>query len=122
MMIEERQDVVILKGDKEKIEQLKSMHGLKRGEGICLLREDVPKVVMEEAEACRAKAERAEEAARTERAFYEERIRQLERDKAELTKEAEELRKTTLEAVTAREKAEERMYKLETAFIEASIK
>ena len=122
MMIEERQDVVILKGDKEKIEQLKSMHGLKRGEGICLLREDVPKEVLEEAEAYKAQAIKIRDQALSEKVFYEEKIRKLEKEKAELQQEVDKLRKTTIEAVTAKERAEERMHKLEAAFIEASIK
>ena len=44
MMIEERKDVVILKGGQEELDEYKAKHGLTKGEGACcILKEDMPK-------------------------------------------------------------------------------
>ena len=99
MMIEEKRNVTIMTGNKAELDEYKAKHGLKKGEGICVLSANVP-----------------------EDAYYKEKIKQLEKEKADLARELNEVRTELLSvSATARERAI-RIRKLEEALIEAAIK
>ena len=99
MMIEEKRNVTVMTGSKAELEEYKAKHDLKKEDGICILTANVP-----------------------EDAYYKEKIKQLEKEKADLIKE---LNKTLTDLLNVSDKSNEqsiRIRKLEEAFIEAAIR
>lgn len=108
MMIEERKDVVILKGGQEELDEYKAKHGLTKGEGACcILKEDMPKKM-------------AADIPRD--GYYKEKIATLEKKNDMLLKEREAGIRTRLEQAAIIEEQRERIAKLEKALVEAAIK
>ena len=107
MMYEERKDVVIVKGGQKELEELKEKHGLTRGEGVCILASDAPRVL---------KADVPDDA------FYKEKISNLMKERDAAIAENLKLSNLLNEAGAKIEDQKGRIAKLEHALIEASIK
>lgn len=114
MMLEERKDVVIVSGSKEEIKKLKESPNLKRGEGVCIMKEDLQGAIPEAPKVYRADV--------PQDAFYKEKISSQAREIQSLTEELGACRKkiASLEQEILDKKL--RMDKLESALIEAAIK
>ena len=108
MLMEERKDVVIFKGSDEEVKRLKEEMGLVRGDGVCIMAADAPKKVY--------RADVPSDA------FYKEKIAAQAKRIQELEEELKESRRTESDAVRDLHQAEQRILKLESAFIEAAIK
>ena len=113
MLMEERKDVVIFKGSDEEIRQLKERTNLVRGEGVCVMAQDVPEEIKNAPKKYTANV--------PDDAFYKEKIKAHEKRIQELEEELTEARKTAVTALHDLHQAEQRMNKLEAAFIEAAI-
>ena len=98
-MIEEKRNVTIMTGSQTELDEYKAKHDLKKENGICIISANVP-----------------------EDAYYKEKIKQLEKEKADLIKELNETRAELLSVSAASEEKDVRIRKLEEAFIEAAIK
>ena len=114
MLMEERKDVVIIKGNEEEIRKLKESRNLVRGEGVCVMAQDVPEELRNATKVYKADV--------PDDAFYKEKIKAQEKRIQELEEELKESQKTAITAIHDLHQAEQRMHKLETAFIEEAIK
>lgn len=106
MMIEERKDVVILKGGQEEVDEYKAKHGLTKGEGACCIL-NMPKKMTADI---------------PRDGYYKEKIATLEKKNDMLLKEKEAGIRIRLEQAAIIEEQRERIAKLEKALVEAAIK
>ena len=114
MVMEERKDVVIFKGSDEEVRQLKEKMKLVRGEGVCVMAQDVPEEIKN--------APKTYKADIPDDAFYKEKIKSQEKKIHELEEELKDAQKNAITAIHDLHQAEQRICKLEAAFIEAAIK
>ena len=122
MMLEERKDVVIISGSKEEIKKLKESPNLKRGDEVCIMKEDLPQIVPEIPEKAGTSVTKVFKADVPQDAFYKEKISSQAREIQSLTEELDACHKkiASLEQDILDKKI--RMHKLEAALIDAAIK
>lgn len=108
MIIEERNDVAIITGTQEEIEAYKAEHGLKRGEGMCILAADVAADIV------------GKEVLNT--GYYKEKIESQATRIQELEKENDKLNAYLLKAESKIKGQDEKISKLERAVIDAAIR
>ena len=99
MKIEEKKNVTIMTGSMEEIDEYKAKHDLKEGGGICALSANIP-----------------------DDGYYKEKIKQLEKEKADLERELRQVRADLFNAAEVCSERADRIRKLEAALIEAAIK
>ena len=114
MMLEERKDVVIVSGSKEEIEKLKENPNLKRGEGVCIMKEDLQEAIPEAPKVYRADVPHD--------AFYKEKINSQAREIQSLTEELNACHKKIAQLEDDVFNKKVRIHKLEAALVEAAIK
>ena len=114
MMLEERKDVVIVSGSKEEIKRLKESPNLKRGEGVCIMKEDLPDAIPEAPKVYRADIPHD--------AFYKEKINSQTREIQSLTEELDACHKKIAQLEDDVFNKKVRIHKLEAALVEAAIK
>lgn len=114
MMLEERKDVVIVSGSKEEIKKLKENPNLKRGEGVCIMKEDLQEAIPEAPKVYRADVPHD--------AFYKEKINSQAREIQSLTEELDACHKKIAQLEDDAFNKKVRIHKLEAALVEAAIK
>lgn len=114
MMLEERKDVVIVSGSREEIKKLKESPNLKRGEGVCIMKEDLPDAIPEAPKVYRADI--------PDDAFYKEKINSQTREIQSLTEELDACHKKIAQLEDDVFNKKMRIHKLEAALVEAAIK
>ena len=114
MMLEERKDVVIVSGSKEEIKKLKENPNLKRGEGVCIMKEDLQEAIPEAPKVYRADVPHD--------AFYKEKINSQAREIQNLTEELDACHKKIAHLDEELINKKMRIHKLEAALVEAAIK
>lgn len=114
MMLEERKDVVIVSGSREEIKKLKESPNLKRGEGVCIMKEDLQGAIPEAPKAYRADIPHD--------AFYKEKINSQAREIQNLTEELDACHKKIAHLDEELINKKMRIHKLEAALVEAAIK
>ena len=114
MMLEERKDVVIVSGSKEEIKKLKENPNLKRGEGVCIMKEDLQEAIPEAPKVYRADVPHD--------AFYKEKINSQAREIQNLTEELDACHKKIAHLDEELIAKKLRIHKLEAALVEAAIK
>lgn len=114
MMLEERNDVVIVSGSEEEIKKLKASPNLKRGEGVCIMKSDLQDAIPDAPKVFKADIPHD--------AFYKEKINSQAREIQSLTEELDACHKKI--AILEKEILDKklRMHKLESALVEAAIK
>ena len=114
MMLEERKDVVIVSGSREEIKRLKESPNLKRGEGVCIMKEDLQGAIPE--------APKVYKADIPHDAFYKEKINSQTREIQSLTEELDACHKKIAQLEDDVLNKKMRIHKLEAALVEAAIK
>lgn len=114
MMFEERNDVVIVSGSEEEIKKLKASPNLKRGEGVCIMKSDLPGAIPEAPKVFKADIPHD--------AFYKEKINSQAREIQSLTEELDACHKKIAHLDEELINKKMRIHKLEAALVEAAIK
>ncbi len=114
MMLEERNDVVIVSGSEEEIKKLKASPNLKRGEGVCIMKSDLQDAIPDAPKVFKADV--------PQDAFYKEKISSQAREIQSLTEELDACHKKIAQLEDDAFNKKVRIHKLEAALVEAAIK
>ena len=114
MTLEERNDVVIVSGSEEEIKKLKESPNLKRGEGVCIMKEDLQEVIPDAPKVYTANIPQDE--------FYKEKIGSQAREIQNLTEELAACHKKIAHLDEELIAKKLRIHKLEAALVEAAIR